>query len=88
MLGLRAIKVVSRQGVRHVSSTPFVSQQDLIKDMFLKELKAYKPASKVDISDLAQVKEFNLPTPPKAPKFDEDIASDLAAYDTPAVTKA
>ncbi|KAL1930368.1 hypothetical protein VTP01DRAFT_10530 [Rhizomucor pusillus] len=64
--------------VRSISGTSAM-QKDVVQDLFLKELKGYKPTPvKVDES---QVKELKLPPAPEAPKVDEDLSAQLAAYD-------
>ncbi|WPG99459.1 Hypothetical protein R9X50_00227300 [Acrodontium crateriforme] len=57
-----------------------VRQADLVQDMYLKELKAYKaPAVKPSDAE-GHVQKFTMPTPPKSPE-EADIANDLQAYE-------
>ncbi|KAF7729360.1 hypothetical protein EC973_004616 [Apophysomyces ossiformis] len=57
-----------------------VSQKDVVQDLFLKELKGYKPAPAAKVEE-GQVKELKLPAAPAVPKVDEDLSEQLAAYD-------
>ncbi|KAF9983681.1 hypothetical protein BGZ65_001537 [Modicella reniformis] len=55
--------------------------QDLLKDLYIKELKNYKPAPEAKGADASsQVKEFKPPANPQAPTI--DAAADLAAWET------
>ncbi|KAK4967608.1 ATP synthase F0 subcomplex subunit H atp14 [Elasticomyces elasticus] len=61
-----------------------VRQADLVQDMYLRELKSYKPPP-VKASDAeGHVQKFNPPKPPPSPE-ESDIAKDLQAYETQAV---
>ncbi|EJT50698.1 hypothetical protein A1Q1_08250 [Trichosporon asahii var. asahii CBS 2479] len=54
---------------------------DLVKDMYLNQLKNYKaPAtSKADAEQ--HVRKFTAPEPPKAPELPSDLAADMSAFD-------
>ncbi|CAG8483875.1 10463_t:CDS:2 [Ambispora gerdemannii] len=53
--------------------------KDAIQELYIQGIKAYVPEpTKVDA---AEVKHLSLPTPPKAPVFNEDITQDLASYE-------
>jgi len=69
-------------------STPIVrnftvsgSTKDIIRNLYIRELKSYKPTQAVTASEVGQVKELSLPATPELPKIDEDISSELAAYE-------
>jgi len=49
--------------------------------MYLKELKAYKPAPQVKDAHVGAVKTFNAPSAPKAPQLPSDLAAELSKYD-------
>ncbi|KAI9255052.1 ATP synthase complex subunit H-domain-containing protein [Phascolomyces articulosus] len=69
------VRAMAARGV----ATSAVMQKDVVQELYLKELKGYKPApTKVDES---QVKELKLPAAPVAPAVDADIAEQLAKYD-------
>ncbi|KAK3686855.1 ATP synthase F0 subcomplex subunit H atp14 [Vermiconidia calcicola] len=56
------------------------STADLVQDMYLKELKAYKaPATKPNDAE-GQVQKFNMPKAPPSPE-EADIQNDLKAYE-------
>lgn len=58
-----------------------VSPADLVQELYLKELKAYKPAP-IKASDAdAHVQKFSAPKPPTSPE-ESNIANDLKAYET------
>ncbi|ORY10398.1 ATP synthase complex subunit H-domain-containing protein [Clohesyomyces aquaticus] len=76
-----------RQGdsspIAHVSRrlTNWTVAADLVQDMYLRELKAYK-APQVQASDAeGHVQKFSIPQAPKSPE-ESDIASELKAYET------
>ncbi|KAG0271632.1 hypothetical protein BGZ95_000521 [Linnemannia exigua] len=54
--------------------------QDILKDLYIKELKGYKPAPEAKGADASsQVKEFKTPAAPAAPAI--DAAADLSAWE-------
>ncbi|KAF2473346.1 uncharacterized protein BDR25DRAFT_257739 [Lindgomyces ingoldianus] len=58
-----------------------VRPADLVQDMYLRELKAYKPPQ-VKASDAeGHVQKFTIPPAPASPE-EADIASELKAYET------
>jgi F-type H+-transporting ATPase subunit h len=54
---------------------------DLVQDLYLKELKAYKPPPVKPGDEDAYVQKFSAPKPPKSPE-EGNIAGDLKAYET------
>ncbi|KAI8092921.1 ATP synthase complex subunit H-domain-containing protein [Halteromyces radiatus] len=74
-----ALKAPRSMAVRGFSVAA-IQQKDVISDLYIKELKAYKPAP-ASKADEAQVKDLKLPPAPAAPQVDEDLAAQLAAYD-------
>ncbi|KAG2182176.1 hypothetical protein INT43_007103, partial [Umbelopsis isabellina] len=54
---------------------------DVIQDLYIKELKGYKPAPVAQGSEEGQVKDLKLPAAPEAPKISDDLSAELAAYD-------
>ncbi|KAF2016315.1 hypothetical protein BU24DRAFT_450859 [Aaosphaeria arxii CBS 175.79] len=77
---------VARQQPAFVARRTFivptaVRQVDLVQDLYLKELKAYK-APQVKASDAeGHVQTFTIPKAPASPE-ETDIASELKAYET------
>lgn len=53
---------------------------DLVQDMYLKELKAYKPPQVKASEAEGQVQKFSPPKAPKSPE-ESDIANELKAYE-------
>ncbi|KAG6829231.1 hypothetical protein H0H92_005233 [Tricholoma furcatifolium] len=66
--------------VRAFSSTT-VARKDLVQDIYLREIKAYKPAAVAKDAHVGVVKSYTLPPTPKAPVLPTDLASALAEYD-------
>jgi len=55
--------------------------KDIVQNLYIKEIKSYKSVQAVAGSEDGQVKKLSLPATPKPPKIDEDISSELAAYE-------
>jgi F-type H+-transporting ATPase subunit h len=63
------------------AQTNHIPTADLVQDMYLKELKAYKtPAVKASDAE-GHVQKFTLPKAPPSPE-EADIASELKAYES------
>ncbi|KAI9864291.1 MAG: hypothetical protein M1813_003209 [Trichoglossum hirsutum] len=57
-----------------------IRQVDLVQDLYIKELKSYKPTP-IKASDAeGSVQKWSAPPPPKSPE-EEDLASGLKAYE-------
>ncbi|KAF9144646.1 hypothetical protein BG015_012129 [Linnemannia schmuckeri] len=66
--------------VRSFASPSAPLMQDILKDLYIKELKGYKPAPDAKGADASsQVKEFKTPAAPAAPVV--DAAADLSAWE-------
>ncbi|OAX82628.1 hypothetical protein ACJ72_03021 [Emergomyces africanus] len=64
-------------------ATP-IRQADLVQDLYLREVRAYKiPPAKPSDAD-AHVQKFNAPKPPPSPE-EANIAADLKAYESQVV---
>ncbi|KAF4627034.1 hypothetical protein G7Y89_g11123 [Cudoniella acicularis] len=64
--------------------TPTAVRRDLVQDLYVRELKAYKvPAVKATDSE-GHVQTFSAPSPPKSPE-EADIAKELQTYEASAV---
>jgi F-type H+-transporting ATPase subunit h len=57
---------------------------DFVQELYLKELKAYKPVPIKESDSVGQVAVFNLPKTPKSPE-EADLASSLKEYESMAV---
>ncbi|KAF8646260.1 hypothetical protein AX16_007300 [Volvariella volvacea WC 439] len=71
---------------RSFSTTPL--RRDLVRDIYLREIKAYKPAPVAKDAHVGAVKTFNLPPAPQTPALPADLASELSAYDAAEPTLA
>jgi len=77
---LRQVATAARSVSRSFSVTA-VSRKDMVQDMYLKELRAYKPAPLPKDAHVGNVKQYTMPPTPKVPTLPSDLASDLSAYD-------
>ncbi|KAL2067137.1 hypothetical protein VTL71DRAFT_1561 [Oculimacula yallundae] len=82
-------RVARQQATGMVSRRTFITptavrQADLVQDLYIKELKAYKiPPVKANDAE-GQVQKFKAPAPPKSPE-EADIANELKAYESQTV---
>ncbi|KAI0852900.1 ATP synthase complex subunit H-domain-containing protein [Daldinia vernicosa] len=80
-----AITRVARVNAVRGFIAPTVSRRaDFVQELYLKELKAYKPPPVKDSDAAGQVQNFTLPKPPKSPE-EADLASSLKEYENMAV---
>ncbi|KAJ0140946.1 hypothetical protein CTA2_1608 [Colletotrichum tanaceti] len=64
---------------------PTVSRRaDFVQELYLKELKAYKPTPIKDSDAQGQVQTFSIPQAPKSPE-EADLAASLKEYESMAV---
>ncbi|KAJ2959460.1 hypothetical protein NQZ79_g5049 [Umbelopsis isabellina] len=80
------LKVAMRPALPVMAVRTFITpsmpvQKDVIQDLYIKELKGYKPTPVAQGSEEGQVKDLKLPAAPEAPKISEDLSAELAAYD-------
>ncbi|KAL2154716.1 hypothetical protein VTH82DRAFT_3392 [Thermothelomyces myriococcoides] len=86
----KAAAAVSRLATRNAAPVrtfmaPTVSRRaDFVQELYLKELKAYKPTPIKDSDAVGQVATFSLPKTPKSPE-EADLASSLKEYEEMAV---
>lgn len=57
---------------------------DFVQELYLKELKAYKPTPVKESDSVGQVQTFSAPKTPKSPE-EADLASSLKEYESMAV---
>ncbi|KAH7882205.1 ATP synthase complex subunit H-domain-containing protein [Phlebopus sp. FC_14] len=86
MSSVRFLRQVSH-GARTFSSSA-ASRKDLVQDLYIKELKAYKPPVATKDAHVGAVKIFSAPAVPKPPVLPVDLAAELAAYDAAEPAKA
>ncbi|KAI2623029.1 ATP synthase H chain [Hypomontagnella submonticulosa] len=80
-----AITRVARVNAVRGFIAPTVSRRaDFVQELYLKELKAYKPAPVKESDSVGQVQTFNIPKTPKSPE-EADLASSLKEYESMAV---
>ncbi|KAK3393629.1 ATP synthase complex subunit H-domain-containing protein [Podospora didyma] len=83
-----ASRIAGRNAVQIQMRTfivPTVSRRaDFVQELYLKELKAYKPTPVKESDSVGHVSTFNLPTAPKSPE-EADLASSLKEYESMAV---
>ncbi|KAF9239421.1 ATP synthase complex subunit H-domain-containing protein [Melanogaster broomeanus] len=89
MSSVRFLTQVSRtaRNARTFSSSA-ASRRDLVQELYLKELKSYKPPVAAKDAHVGSVKPFSPPPVPQPPSLPADLAADLAAYDAAEPTKA
>ncbi|KAK3300504.1 ATP synthase complex subunit H-domain-containing protein [Chaetomium fimeti] len=86
----KAVAAVSRIATRNAVPmrtfmAPTVSRRaDFVQELYLKELKAYKPTPIKETDSVGQVATFSLPKSPKSPE-EADLASSLKEYESMAV---
>ncbi|KAK9780853.1 putative ATP synthase subunit H [Seiridium cardinale] len=80
-----AISRVARVNAVRGFIAPTVSRRaDFVQELYLKELKAYKPTPVKDSDAVGQVQTFSTPKAPKSPE-ETDLASSLKEYESMAV---
>ncbi|KAK8117104.1 uncharacterized protein PG998_005385 [Apiospora kogelbergensis] len=80
-----AITRVARVNAARTFIAPTVSRRaDFVQELYLKELKAYKPTPVKDSDAVGQVATFSAPKTPKSPE-EADLASNLKDYENMAV---
>ncbi|KAK1755064.1 hypothetical protein QBC47DRAFT_423243 [Echria macrotheca] len=79
-----ASRVAVQMPLRTFIAPTVVRRADFVQELYLKELKAYKPAPIKESDAVGHVATFNLPKPPKSPE-EADLSSSLKEYETMAV---
>ncbi|ORY57533.1 ATP synthase complex subunit H [Pseudomassariella vexata] len=80
-----AISRVARVNAVRGFIAPTVSRRaDFVQELYLKELKAYKPNPIKDSDSVGQVQTFTAPKTPKSPE-ETDLANSLKEYESMAV---
>ncbi|CDO69958.1 hypothetical protein BN946_scf184836.g32 [Trametes cinnabarina] len=86
---LRQASAVARAASRSCAfSTSAVARKDLVQELYLKELKSYKPPPQPQDAHVGVVKNFQHPPAPQPPTLPTDLASELSAYDAAEPTLA
>ncbi|KAI8992798.1 ATP synthase complex subunit H-domain-containing protein [Trametes punicea] len=80
---LRQASAVARAATRSCAfSTSAVARRDLIQEIYIRELKSYKPPPQPKDAHVGVVKNYSAPPTPQPPTLPADLASELSAYDT------
>ncbi|KAI0398572.1 ATP synthase complex subunit H-domain-containing protein [Xylariaceae sp. FL0594] len=80
-----AVTRVARVNAARGFIAPTVSRRaDFVQELYLKELKAYKPTPVKDSDSVGHVQTFSLPKAPKSPE-ETDLANSLKEYENMAV---
>ncbi|KAI4870370.1 ATP synthase H chain [Hypoxylon rubiginosum] len=80
-----AVTRVARVNAVRGFIAPTVSRRaDFVQDLYLKELKAYKPTPIKESDSVGHVQTFSAPKTPKSPE-EADLASSLKEYESMAV---
>ncbi|RYP92809.1 hypothetical protein DL770_001089 [Monosporascus sp. CRB-9-2] len=81
----RAVSRVARVNAVRGFIAPTVSRRaDFVQELYLKELKAYKPTPVKDSDAVGQVQAFTVPKAPKSPE-EADLANSLKEYENAVV---
>ncbi|GJJ76409.1 F-type H+-transporting ATPase subunit h [Entomortierella parvispora] len=70
----------SYMAVRSFTAPSAPMMKDILKDLYIEEIKNYKPAPEAKGIDTSSVKTFSAPVAPQAPAV--DAAADLSAWET------
>ncbi|KAJ2982827.1 hypothetical protein NUW58_g6361 [Xylaria curta] len=82
---LSAVTRVARVNAARGFIAPTVSRRaDFVQELYLKELKAYKPTPIKDSDSVGHVQTFSAPKAPKSPE-EADLATSLKEYENMAV---
>ncbi|KAI1430115.1 ATP synthase H chain [Xylaria sp. FL1777] len=82
---ISAVARVARVNAVRGFIAPTVSRRaDFVQELYLKELKAYKPAPVKDTDSVGHVQTFSTPKPPRSPE-EADLATSLKEYENMAV---
>ncbi|KAJ2726577.1 hypothetical protein GGI07_000519 [Coemansia sp. Benny D115] len=81
MFALSAFRtqVASRVAVRSFSVSS-ATKKDFLQEMYLKEIRGYKPDAKASKADVT-TKEFVAPKTPEVPKNDINLDADIKTYE-------
>ncbi|KAL4896976.1 ATP synthase complex subunit H-domain-containing protein [Aspergillus ambiguus] len=83
-LFVRAARQQVPTAARRTFLTSAVRQADPVQELYLRELRAYKPSPVKPEDAQAHVQKFAIPAAPKSPE-EANLANDLNAYESQAV---
>jgi F-type H+-transporting ATPase subunit h len=67
--------------VRRTFASSSAVRKDLVQDLYIKELKGYKPKPLAKDAHVGVVKAYSTPSVPKPPTLPTDLSAELTAYD-------
>ncbi|WVR04461.1 hypothetical protein IAU60_001464 [Kwoniella sp. DSM 27419] len=56
-------------------------KMDLVQDLYVNQLKSYKPAAKSADAHVGAVRSYSAPKAPQAPSLPSDLAAELSKFD-------
>ncbi|KAJ7682847.1 ATP synthase complex subunit H-domain-containing protein [Mycena rosella] len=77
----RAVGATRTVSCSRTFSSSAAARKDIVQDLYLKEIKAYKAPPTAKDAHVGVVKSYALPPAPKAPALPTDLATELSAYD-------
>ncbi|KAJ7717565.1 ATP synthase complex subunit H-domain-containing protein [Mycena metata] len=78
----RAVGATRHASSSRAFSASVAARKDIVQDLYLKEIKAYKAPPVAKDAHVGVVKAYAMPPAPKAPALPTDLASELSAYDS------
>ncbi|KAF7331178.1 hypothetical protein MSAN_02436400 [Mycena sanguinolenta] len=78
----RAVSATRTASCSRAFSSSASARKDIVQDLYLKEIKAYKAPPVAKDAHVGVVKSYTMPPAPKAPALPSDLASELSAYDS------
>ncbi|KAJ7260884.1 ATP synthase complex subunit H-domain-containing protein [Mycena haematopus] len=78
----RAVGATRTVSCSRAFSSSAAARKDIVQELYLKEIKAYKPPVAAKDAHVGVVKAYTMPPTPKAPALPSDLASELSAYDS------
>ncbi|KAI5823524.1 hypothetical protein K523DRAFT_255015 [Schizophyllum commune Tattone D] len=76
------------QNATRAFTTSAAARADIVQQLYIKELKSYKPAPAAKDAHVGQVRSWSAPQKPAAPALPTDLAAELSAYDAAEPTLA
>ncbi|KAJ6526639.1 ATP synthase complex subunit H-domain-containing protein [Mycena vulgaris] len=77
----RAVSATRTVSCSRTFSSSAAARKDIVQDLYLKEIKAYKAPPTAKDAHVGVVKAYTMPPTPKAPALPTDLATELSAYD-------
>ncbi|KAJ7737869.1 ATP synthase complex subunit H-domain-containing protein [Mycena maculata] len=78
----RAVGATRTASCARTFTSSAAARKDIVQDLYLKEIKAYKAPPAAKDAHVGVVKAYTMPPTPKVPALPTDLASELSAYDS------